>query len=328
MRAIRLHAFGPPENLLYEEVDDPKPEPGQVRIAVHAVGVHLLDTMLRSGVAPGGPMPLPTLPAIPGREVAGVVDAVGEGVDDAWVGRRVAAHLGLASAGYAELAVTDVGSLHPLPDGLGFQEAVAMVGTGRTTLAILEVAELTPDDVVLVLAAAGGIGSLLVQAARNVGATVVGAAGGARKVAQVALLGADVPVDYSEPDWQAQVRQDLDGRVPTVAFDGVGGEIGRGAMDLLGPGGRLVIYGWASGEPVELTAGDIVAGGLTVSAAVGPRILQRPGGLHGLQDDAIAAAGRRELVPLVNEPFPLADAAAAHRALEGRATMGKVVMVP
>ena len=130
MRAIRLHAFGPAENLVYEEVDDPKPAPGQVRIAVEAIGVHLLDTVIRSG-ASGGPFPLPELPAIPGREVAGVIDAVGEGVDEAWLGRRVAAHLGMASAGYAELAVAAVESLHPLPDGLPVETAVAAVGTGR-----------------------------------------------------------------------------------------------------------------------------------------------------------------------------------------------------
>ena len=328
MHAIRLHAFGPAENLVYEEVDDPKPRPGQVRIAVRAAGVHLVDTMLRNGTATGGPVPLPTLPAIPGREVAGVIDAVGEGVGSSWIGRRVAAHLGVASAGYAELAVTDLGSLHALPDGLGFEAAVAMVGTGRTALAILEVAALTADDVVLVTAAAGGIGSLLVQAARNVGATVIGAAGGVAKSSQVEALCADLAVDYTEPEWPSEVRSWLGRRALSVAFDGVGGELGRAAMDLLGPGGRLVLYGWSSGEPIELSAVDIVGAGITVSAAVGPRILQRPGGLHALQDEAIAAAARGDWVPLFNEPFPLADASGAHRALETRATMGKVVLVP
>jgi len=326
MHAIRLHAFGPAENLAYEEVDDPKPAAGQVRIAVAAAGVHLLDASIRSGEV-GGPFPLPSLPAIPGREVAGVVDAVGEGVDDSWFGQRVVAHLGMASRGYAELAVAPVAALHALPDGLAEDIAVAMVGTGRTTLAVLEVAQVTADDVALVTAAAGGIGSLLVQAARNAGATVVGVAGGPAKVEQVRRLGADIAVDYRSPEWQPAVREQLAGRDLTVSFDGVGGEAGRGAMDLLVPGGRLVLYGWSSGEPTEVAATDIVAAGVTVSAAVGPRILKRPGGFRDLETQALAMAASGEWAPLIHR-FPLADAAAAHAALEARATTGKVVLVP
>ena len=327
MHAIRLHAFGPAENLVYEEVDDPKPAPGQVRVAVRAVGVHLLDTMIRSG-GQGGPFPLPDLPAIPGREVAGEVDAIGAGVDDRWLGRRVVAHLGMASSGYAELAVVPVESLHELPDGLAYDAAVAMIGTGRTTLAVLEVADLTPDDVVLVTAAAGGIGNLLVQEAHHLGATVVGVAGGPDKVAQVLALGADAAIDYRTPEWLPAVREALGGRDVTVSFDGVGGEVGRGAMDLLGPGGRLVLYGWSSGEPTELDATDIMAGSLTVTAAIGPRILQRPGGMRDLETQALEKAASGEWVPLVGRLFPLAEAAAAHTALETRATTGKVVLVP
>ena len=141
MHAIRLHAFGPPENLRYEQLDDPQPGPGQVRIAVAVAGVHLIDTVIRSG-RQMGPMPLPELPAIPGREVAGVVDALGDGVEESWLGRRAVAHLGPASGGYAEFAVCDAGALHALPDGLAEDAAVAMIGTGRTTLAILEVARI------------------------------------------------------------------------------------------------------------------------------------------------------------------------------------------
>jgi NADPH2:quinone reductase len=196
MRAIRLHAFGPAENLRYEEVDDPEPAEGQVRIAVAAAGVHLIDTKIRAGVRMG-PMPLPELPAIPGREVAGVVDALGPGVAQEWLGRRVVAHLGAASAGYAELAVREVDHLHALADGVPDDVAVAMIGTGRTAMAILDVARIGAGDVVLVTAAAGGLGSLLSQAARHAGATVVGAAGPA-KLDRVA---ADVVVDYTRPGW-------------------------------------------------------------------------------------------------------------------------------
>jgi NADPH2:quinone reductase len=325
MRAIRLHAFGPPENLLYEQVDDPRPGPGQARIAVAAAGVHLIDTVLREGRAMG-PLALPDLPTTPGREVAGVVDALGPQVDEQWLGRRVVAHLGAASGGYAELAVRETEALHVLPDGLADDAAVAMIGTGRTALAVLEVAQLAARDVVLVTAAAGGLGSLLVQAARNAGATVVGVAGGPAKVERVRQLGA-VAVDYSAAGWSEAVRETLDGREVTVTLDGVGGALGRGALELLAVGGRLILFGWSSGEPTELSVGDLYSRGLTVSAAIGARIAQRPGGLRDLEQRALAAAADGQLVPLVQR-FALAQAAAAHTAIQTRATVGKTVLVP
>ena len=321
MRAIRQHEFGPPDVLRLEEVPDPEPGPGQVRIAVAAAGVHLLDTAIRAGRS-GGPFPLPELPMTPGREVAGVVDAVGQGVDRAWSGRRVVAHLGQASGGYAELAVREVANVHALPDGLGFAAAVAMVGTGRTAMAILEVADLGAGDTVLVLAAAGGIGALLVQAARNAGATAVGAAGGSEKVARVRELGAAQAVDYTRERWAEQV-----GPV-SVVLDGVGGAVGRAALELLAPGGRIVLFGWSSGEPTVLSSGDLLRLGISASAAVGPRVLNRPGGLAELEAAALAAAASGDLTPLVDQPFPLADAASAHAALESRRTTGKVVLAP
>ena len=332
MHAIRQHEFGPADNLVYDEVPDPVPAEGQVRIAVEAAGVHLLDTVIRKGES-GGPYPLPDLPMTPGREVAGRVDLVGPGVDEAWHGRRAVVHLGMASGGYAELAVTSVEALHEIPDHLAADVAVAMIGTGRTAMGILEVAELTKDDVVLVTAAAGGIGSLLVQAARNEGAIVVGVAGGPDKVERVRALGAAVAVDYRDADWTKAVRAALDnpgtagGRGVSVALDGVGGEIGRGALESLVPGGRIVLFGWSSGEPLEITTSDLYAGGITASAAVGPRMLQRPGGLRDLETRSLAEAAAGRLTPLLTR-FPLAEAAKAHEALETRATTGKVVLVP
>jgi NADPH:quinone reductase len=307
MRAVRLHAFGPAENLRYEEVEDPEPGPGQVRIAVAAVGVHLIDTVIRSG-RQMGPMPLPSLPDIPGREVAGTVDAVGDGVDEAWLGRRVVAHLGPASRGYAELAVREVEHLHALPDGMSDAVAVAMIGTGRTAMAILDVARIEPGDVVLVTAAAGGLGALLVQAARRAGARVIGAA----SKDKLDRVTADVAVDYTREGWTDDLEE------VTVVLDGVGGAAGRAAFELLARGGRHVIYGWSAGEMTPITTGDIVARSLTVSSA-----LVRPGDLRGLEDRALASG----LTPLITS-YPLADAAAAHAALEARETVGKVVLVP
>src|SRR6266508_1313452 len=239
MHAIQVHQFGPAENLRYEEVDDPKPEPGQVRIAVGAAGVHFVDTSIRSGATGAMAFPLPELPAIPGREAAGVDDAVGAGVDDSWLGRRVVAHLGMGGAGYAELAVVDAGSVHVVPDHVSDEAAVAMIGTGRTAMAILDVAQLRRDDVVLITAAAGGLGSLLIQAVGNVGGFAIGAAGGAAKVARVTDLGADVAVDYLQPGWPETVRAAIGEREITVALEGVGGWLGRQALELVGIGGRL-----------------------------------------------------------------------------------------
>jgi NADPH2:quinone reductase len=330
MHAIRQHAFGGPETLSYEEVPDLDPGEGQVRIAVEAAGVHLVDTTIRAGQT-GGPYPVPDLPMTPGREVAGRVDRVGPGVNAALVGRRVVAHLGQASGGYAEQALALVTALHELPDDLRADAAVAMIGTGRTAMGILEVADLSAKDVVLITAAAGGIGSLLVQAARAAGAVTVGVAGGPAKVRLVLDLGADVAVDYDEPSWPDLVRAELGDhgdRPITALLDGVGGAAGQAALDLVGPGGRVVMFGWSAGSPLELTTGDLYARGITASAAVGPRLLQRPGGLREFEDAALAAAAEGRLTPVVAAAFPLADAAAAHQALEDRATTGKVVLVP
>ncbi|WP_109505555.1 zinc-binding dehydrogenase [Nocardioides speluncae] len=321
MRAIRLHEFGPPENLVLDELPDLHPAAGEVRIAVSASGVHLIDTSLRRGET-GGPMPAqPELPTIPGREVAGVVDELGDGVDPALLGRRMVAHLGLVPGGYAEQAVTAVGNLIPIPDGVAEDEAVALVGTGRTAAAILEEAAITATDVVLIPAAAGGIGWLAVQAAKNAGATVIAAARGEEKLARLQELGADQVVDYSQPGWAEQV-----GRKATVLLDGVGGDIGRAAMKQLAPGGRMVMFGYSAGAPTELTTADIVEGGLTVSWSLGPKMFARPGGIRGVAEEAVARGGRGEWRPLTTT-YPLADAARAHRDLETRRTVGKVVLL-
>lgn len=331
MHAIRLHEFGPAENLTYEELPAPDAGPGQVRIAVRAAGVHLVDTTIRAGLS-GGPFPLPELPMTPGREVAGVVDQVGEGAEPDLLGARVVGHLGMASGGYAEAAVIDADAIHPIPEHVSDPEAVAMIGTGRTAMGILEQSDLTADDVVLVTAAAGGIGSLLVQAARNAGATVVGVAGGPDKVALVTELGAHVAVDYRRPDWTEAVRHglaDLGFEAVTLAFDSVGGDVSRQVLDLMAPGGRIVVYGWSSGSDYgELPPAELHARQVTSRMVLGKPMVERPGGLRGLEDLSLAELEAGRLVPVVNPPFKLAEAARAHTALVDRDTIGKVVLVP
>lgn len=323
MHAIRQYEFGPPDTLRYEELPDPEPADGEVRIAVEASGVHLIDTAIRRGEAWG--YPVPDLPMVPGREVAGAVDAVGPDVDDGWTGRRVVAHLGFASGGYAERAVVAVDALHEVPDALAADAAVAAIGTGRTAFAILDIAALTPEDVVVVTAAAGGLGNLFVQAGLALGATVVGLAGGREKAARVRALGASVVVDYSEPGWTEQVRTALGDREPSVVLDGVGGSLGRQAFELLGVGGRTLLFGWAAGEPTPLSTRDLMARGLTATWALG----QRPSRTRQreLETRALEAIASGRLVPLTHR-FPLAEAAAAHGEVEARRTVGKTVLVP
>ncbi len=326
MRAIRQHAFGGPQELRLEQVPDPHPADGQVRIRVESAGVHLLDTVIRRGEAV--PRAMPKLPMTPGREVAGVIDEIGRDVAEPWLGRSVVADLGLASGGYAELALARLESVHDVPKALDADQAVAMIGTGRTTMAILELAAPTAEDVVVITAAAGGIGTLLIQASRAVGAMVIGVVGGEQKVSVVKDLGATNAVDYLRPQWADALRAALGDRPVTLALDGVGGKIGRDILELLSAGGRLVMFGSSSGSLTELSAGDIYSRGITVSAAIGKRILQRPGGLRPLERDALQAAAEGRLTPVIGQRFALADAAAAHETIESRATTGKTVLRP
>ncbi|MFJ4825556.1 zinc-binding dehydrogenase [Streptomyces bacillaris] len=333
MHAVRLHAFGPAENLTYERIEDPVPGPGQVRIAVEAAGVHLLDTALREGQT--GPYPAPAeLPTVPGREIAGTVESVGEGTDPGWLGKRVVAHIGMAPGGYAELTVTEADKLHEIPGTLGAAEAVAMIGTGRTTLGILGFTDLGPDSVAVVTAAAGGIGTLLVQYAKNAGATVIALAGGPAKVARAEANGADLALDYTLPDWPDRARAFLDahGLWATVVFDSVGGATARSAVGLLGRGGQHIVYGWSGeglhdGQPLTFTPEELAERGITSGSVLGPRMIERGGGLRALETRALAEAAAGRLRPAVQR-YPLAEAAAAHRALETRGTVGKVVLEP
>ena len=307
MKAIRQYEFGGPDTLRYEDVPDPEPGPDQVRIDVHACGVHLVDATLRAG-AEGGPPP-PILPTIPGREVAGVVTTPG-----LWSGKRVVAHLGPTGGGYASVAVAPVTALHEIRASLPYEAAVALIGTGRTAEAILSEAKLRAGDVVLLPGAAGGLGILLTQAAVAAGAMVIGLAGGPAKTARVQ---ADVVIDYLEPGWE--------GRVPTatVLLDGTGGAIGRALFDRMSPGGRVVLFGWSSGKPFSFGVWDLFRLGVTVSCAIGARIATWPGGMRSLETAALA----RPWVPVVTT-FPLADAADAHVAMESRRTVGKTVLIP
>jgi NADPH2:quinone reductase len=223
------------------------------------------------------------------------------------------------SGGYAERAAVAADVLVEVPDGVELAAAVALMADGRTAMSLVRAANLAPGERVLVEAAAGGVGTLLVQLARAAGATVVAAAGGAHKVGLARDLGAEIGVDYREPDWTSQVRTAAGG--VDVVFDGVGGEIARSAFELLGRGGRMLSYGLASGAwadvPEELAAGR----GVTL---VRPRTTPEESRAFTAAALTEAAAGR--LRPVIGRRFPLERAADAHAAIQSRVTVGKTLL--
>ncbi|MFI5625695.1 alcohol dehydrogenase catalytic domain-containing protein [Nocardioides sp. NPDC051685] len=313
MRAIRQHEFGGPEVLRVEKVPDPTPGPGQVRIRVEAAGVHRLDTSIRAAALPPT-MPRPDLPMTPGREVAGIVDQIGEGVDEAWQGAKVVAHLGPGSSGgYAELAVADEQQLYRRPDGLDSAAAVAAIGTGRTSAAVLEAAEITPDDVVVVTSAAGGMGAILLQGIRNAGARAIGLAGSEAKLEIARGFGAQTAIDYRTDDWLRVLREE-EPRI-TVLLDGLGGDVPRQVYAQLEPEGRMVRF---SGDQ------DGYQGGAKIIDILGPWVQGR---IKEFEQASLEAAADGSRTPYVGSSFPLAEAAEAHRALEARETTGKVVLL-
>ncbi|MFG3208869.1 nucleotide disphospho-sugar-binding domain-containing protein [Streptomyces tendae] len=328
MRAIRQYAHGPADMLRLERVDRPEPGPDEVLIKVEAAGVHLMDTVLRAGSDLG--LPLLELPMTPGREAAGTVEAVGAGVDPSWLGRRVVAYLGHErSGGYAEFAAADAAALHALPISLTAEAAVAMIGTGRTVVGVLDQAELTDRDTVVITAAAGGMGILLVQAARRAGATVIGLAGGPRKVEHVLAEGADAAVDYTADGWEARLADAVGPDGASAVFDGVGGPAGVTAMRGLAIGGRHMYYGWASkpGSFASLPAEELAERGISSRFVAGPTLFALPGGIRALESRALEEATTGRLRPALTT-YALSDAAQAHRDLESRATTGKVVLLP
>ncbi|HJQ47407.1 MAG TPA: zinc-binding dehydrogenase [Amycolatopsis sp.] len=318
MRAVWLKEFGGPEVLLPGEAPDPAAGAGEALIAVTYANITFVETQMRAG---GGPGPgRPQLPLIPGNGVGGVVLAVGEGVDGDLVGARVATSLG-GSGGYAERVTVAASAPFDVPDAVALDEAVALLADGRTATALIHAAGVREGDRVLVEAAAGGVGSLLVQLARNAGAHVVAVAGGARKVALAADLGAQHAFDNSSPDWADRVR-DAVGAVDVV-FDGVGGEIGATAYSLLDGGGRFLSYGLASGAWTSVSEKDAAARGVTVRR--GP--LGTPEELRGFTQSVLEAAAAGHVKPVVGQRFPLEQAADAHHAIESRTTVGKTLLV-
>jgi len=220
------------------------------------------------------------------------------------------------SGGYAERAAVDAAALVPVPEGLALDVAVALLADGRTATMLVDAAGVRGGERVLVEAAAGGVGTLIVQLARAAGARVIGAAGGERKLALATSLGADAAIDYTEPGWERAA-----GPVDVV-FDGVGGAIARAAFGLLGDGGRMVSYGLASGAWSDVSEEEATARGVRRIGLSRPD----PAASRAFTARALAAAAEGRLRPVIGARFPLACAAEAHAAIEARATVGKTLL--
>jgi NADPH:quinone reductase len=311
MRAVLLSEFGPPDVLVPTDAPEPVAGAGQVVIDVAFANITFVETQFRAtGFGPFKP----ELPLIPGNGVGGTVASVGTGADPAWIGKRVVSSTG-GSGGYAERVAVDAGGLFEVPDGLGLDSAVALLADGRTAAMLVAAAGVRSGDRVLVEAAAGGVGTLLVQLARAAGAEVVAAAGGARKLAVARDVGAHVAIDYGAPGWTDSV-----GAVDVV-FDGVGGATGRAAFELLGRGGRMLSFGLASGEWAGIPEEAAEARGVTL---VRPQAT--PEQMRGFTETVLAEAAGGRLRPVIGQRFPLERAANAHAAIEARATVGKTLL--
>lgn len=314
MKAIQFAQHGEADQLQLVELPKPEPKAGEILIKTAAAGVNYADVLQRKGTYP---YPI-TLPFVPGYEVAGTVDAIGEDVTQLQPGQRVMAMI--SNGGYAEYVLAQAAQAVPLPDGLGDAEATALLVQGMTAVGLLRTGQYSS---VLVLAAAGGVGSVLVQLAKNQGKRVIAAVGSDAKKQQALNLGADAAVSYQDADWVQQVRDATNGEGVSASFDAIGGAVGVGALQTLGAGGTAVIYGAASGEPTMFAGQQLIGQkqsvrGYTLFADVAQF------GEYAAELFGALQAGKLRL-PV--QTYPFADVQTAHRDMESRRTEGKVALL-
>ena len=322
MKAIRVHTPGGPEALKHEDVPEPAPGAGQALVKLGACGVNFIDVYSRTG-AYKAPRPLTV-----GLEGAGTVTAVGPGVTDVKVGDRVA-WTGVPGS-YAQMTAVPADRLVKLPDGLTFKDGAAAMLQGMTAHYLTtSTYPLKPGDVCLVQAAAGGMGLLLCQMARMRGATVIGTVSTEEKAALATAAGAAHAILYTKQDFEAEVKRITGGAGVHVVYDGVGQTTFDKGLSCLRPRGLMALYGAASGPVPPLDLQILNARGslfvtrpsLNHHIATRAELLERAGDVLGWIRD-----GKIKL--RVEHQFPLAEAAEAHRALEGRKTAGKILLIP
>ncbi len=320
--AIRIHSYGGPEVLSWETIEVPEPGPGQARVRHTAIGLNFIDTYERTGLYPL------QLPAVLGREAAGIVEAVGPGVSQLKVGDRIAYAFNSAGA-YSEVRVLPAERLVRIPQSVDDNQAAALMLKGMTAQMLLrQTYRVRKGNVLLVHAAVGGVGSILVQWAKHLGATVIAVVGSTAKAERARALGADQVV-LSGEDWVAQVKAAAGKRGVDVVYDSVGKDTFFGSLDCLRPRGLMVTYGNASGPvppmaPLELSKR-------------GSLFLTRPTLFHYIPTRASLVRAASEMFDLVaksvitvqiGQTYPLLDAARAHLDLEARKTTGSTVLVP
>lgn len=319
MRAIRVHEHGGPEVLRLEDVPAPEPGPGQARVRLEYSGVNFIDVYHRTGL-----YKLP-LPFTPGSEGAGVVDAVGDDVQEVQVGDRVA--FAGQPGSYAEQVVVDASRLVPVPDDVDLELAAAVMLQGLTAHSLAHsVYPLKEGDVALVHAAAGGVGLLLVQLAKRRGARVIGTTSTEEKAALAREAGADHVILYTKEDFVQAVRRLTHGRGVDVVYDSVGKTTFDGSLASLCPRGMLVSFGQSSGPIPPFDVLRLSRGSLFLTRPVMMDYTATRDELLWRARELFDWIRRRELSVRVDRVLPLEDAAAAHRLLEGRKTAGKLVL--
>src|SRR5579875_1077903 len=322
-KAVRIHSHGGPEVMRFEDVPTPEPGPGEARVRHEAIGVNFIDVYFRTGL-----YKIPSLPAVLGQEGAGVVTAIGPGVTEVAVGDRVAYASGPIGA-YATERVIAADRLVKLPDGIDFETAAAMMLQGMTAQYLLRrTYRVQSGETIVVHAAAGGVGLILCQWAKHLGATVIGVVSTEQKAALAREHGAE-HVIIGHADLPAEVKRITGGAMVPVVYDSVGKDTFMASLDCLAPLGMMVSYGNASGPVGAVDVGLL--------AAKGSLFLTRPSlaTYTAKRSDLLASAN--ELFDVVssgavrirvNQTFPLRDAAAAHIALEARKTTGSTVLLP
>lgn len=315
MKAIRVHELGGSDKLSIDEIEKPSPKADEVLIKVAAAGINYADTMMRAG----NYLTKPDLPLVLGYEVAGTIEESGADVTKFQKGQRVLATA--SSGGYAEYATAKAATVLPLPDELGYGEATALLVQGLTALGLLDDAK--AGETILIHAAAGGVGTLLVQLAKHKGLKVIGTASSEEKLQLVADLGADFAINYSEDDWTEEVLKATDGRGVDWLIEMVGGDIVAKNLKVLATHGTMWIYGSASGEDFKVSVLSLMHKNHSVR---GYWLMNEP--LENrikFTKELLEHLGAGRLKIQVTE-FPFEQVKEAHDAIENRKTTGKVVL--
>jgi len=323
-KAVIIHETGGPEVLRWEEYDPGQPKMGEILLRQEAVGLNFIDVYHRTGL-----YPLPTLPAIPGMEGAGVVEAVGEGVSEFSVGDRVA-YAGLPPGAYAEVRIIPADRLVKLPEFISTRQAGAMMLQGMTARYLIRGCyEVKAGDRILIHAAAGGVGSIVCQWAKSLGAVVIGTVGSSEKADLAERHGCDHPILYRDEDFVSRVKEITRGRGVDVVYDSVGQSTFMKSLDCLRPMGMMVSFGQSSGPIAPIDTG--------ILAAKGSLFLTRPSLMTytARREDLLAHACdlftvvEKGMVKVeVRQTYPLAEAFRAHRELESRKTTGSILLIP